>query len=160
VDDQGSKWLAAGIGAVSGAAFATAVTLAVVTATAVEQEPEPPSATALSVFERDASTIDDPANLAVPLDEVFRDAEGSYIEDVEDLTLRWVGGPDGYEAYAVRWHEADDYTVCLLVEATDQAIADCTPEADFILNGIRMPAFGLDLKWGPSGTELWVNSLR
>lgn len=142
----------------AGATLATVVTLAVVTATRVEQEPT--AASALSVFERDASGIDDPANLLVPLDEVFRDAEGSYVEDLEDLALRWVGGPDGTDVYAVRFREDDAYTICLIVEAIDQATADCTSEADFALNGIRLPAFGLDLKWGPSGTEVWVNSLR
>lgn len=152
-----SRWVAAGAGALGGAALATAVTFAVVAPSSPGDDPEP--ATALAVFERDPLGIDDPSNLLFPLDNLLRDAEGSILQDVEDLTLRWVGAPSGHDVYAVRWHEGDVYTICLIVEATDQAGAACTPEADFVVNGLRMSAVGLDLKWGPSGTEVWVTSV-
>jgi hypothetical protein len=152
-----SRWMATGAGALVGAAIATAVTLAVVASNGPVDEPEP--ASALAVFERDALGIDDPSNLLFPIDDLLRDAEGSILDEVEDLTLRWVGSPSGHDVYAVRWHVGDAYTICLIVEGTDQAGAACTSEIDFVTHGIRISSAGLDVKWGPSGTEVWVTSV-
>jgi hypothetical protein len=151
-------WLAAAAGGVVGAVIATVVTLAIVASEDSAPEPEP--TTALTVFEREASAIDDPTNLLVPLDGVFRDAEGSTLGDVEDLTLRWVGAPAGHDVYAVRWHRGDVYTVCLIVESTEVATSGCVPEVEFVETGLQISAFGIDLKWGPADPAVWVNSLR
>jgi hypothetical protein len=151
-------WLAAGAGGAVGAVIATAVTLAIVASG--DRAPETEPATALAVFEREASAIDDPTNLIAPLDEFFRDAEGSTLGDVEDLTLRWVGAPAGNDVYAVRWHRAGVYTVCLIVESAPTGVTECMPEVLFVETGLNVSAFGVDLKWGPSDPAVWVNSLR
>jgi hypothetical protein len=155
-----SRWPAAGLGALGGAAVATVVTLAVTSALAPQPEPEPETAAALSVFEREALTIDDPDNLAFPLDTLFRDAEGSVLEDVDDVTLRWVGVADGHEVYAARWDHDGDVAICLILESTDQAAVACTTEVDFIESGIRMSASGVEVKWGPTDTDVWVTGIR
>lgn len=140
-----------------GAALATAITLTVVSASA----PEPESASALAVFDREPLGIDDPSNLTFPLEEVFRDAEGTLLTDLNDVTLRWVGVADGNEVYAARWNHGEGPRICLIVDSTEHgAGVACTLEADFIGEGLRMGAFGLELKWGPTDTDVWVTTFR
>jgi hypothetical protein len=152
------SWIAAGAGALVGAALATAVTLVAVAPSTPEAEAV--EATALSVFERAALTIDDPDNLASSLHDIFRDAEGSMLESVDDVTLRWVGVAEGNEVYAARWDQGESVAICLIVESSDQANVACTPEADFVDRGIRMSVAGIQMKWGPSDTDVWVTTFR
>jgi hypothetical protein len=151
--------LAAAVGAVIGAVIATAVTLAVVGS----PQPEPEvsaGGSALAVFDRDAGSIDDVSNLKMPLDQLLVDYRGSLIDGADDLALRWVGAPSGHDVYAVRWSDDEGVHVCLIVEAQDGAQRGCISEDEFRAEGIRMSAYGLELKWGPTGTEVWATGLR
>jgi hypothetical protein len=157
---RNSRWLAAGAGAAVGAALASAIALALGAVNAQEPEPKPVLASALSVFDREPLDADDPANLWLSLDQLVVSTGGSTPADVDDLTLRWVGRAAGNDVYAVRWREEDANTICLVVVSADQGGSACTPESDFATNGIRMSALGVEVKWGPSGTEVWVNTFR
>jgi hypothetical protein len=150
---RGALVLAAVAGAVGGAALATAITLSLVNVTPEEQ---PPGASALTVFDRGAGSVDDVSNLEVPLDQLLRDYRGPLLDGARDLALRWVGSPSGHEAYAVRWTNDDGVHVCLIVESSGGAERGCVSEDEFLETGIRMSAYGLDLKWGPIGTEVWA----
>jgi len=153
---RGTLVLAAVAGAVAGAALATAITLSLVNGTPEEQ---PRGASALAVFDRGAVSIDDVSNLEVPLDQLLRDYRGPLLDGARDLALRWVGSPSGHEAYAVRWINDDGVHVCLIVESSGGAERGCVSEDEFLATGIRMSAYGLDLKWGPIGTEVWATGL-
>ncbi|WP_191281942.1 hypothetical protein [Pseudolysinimonas yzui] len=145
------------MGALFGALIGTLVTFAVL----AEDGDQPDGATALVVFDREARSVDDPANLVSPIEDLLRGAEGTLVSPDDRLELRWVGSPEDLEVYAVRWRQDEFVNVCLLVESADgAATAECASESDFAHNGLRMTAFGLDLKWGPTGTEVWVSSFR
>lgn len=153
------RWRAAGVGAAVGALLATSVTLVVVAAST--PEPDPIVASALSVFERDPLPIDDPDNLTIALTELFRDAEGTLLDDLDDVTLRWVGMALESDVYAVRWNQGEAIAICLIVDSPTQgAQVGCTPEPEFIKEGLRMGAFGVELKWGPVDSGVWVRTFR
>jgi hypothetical protein len=153
-----ASWRAAGLGVLAGASLATVVCVAAFPGGT--REPEATDTPALAVFERPARAIDDPLNLTFSLEALFRDAGGSLLEDVDDVTLRWVGVAEGNEVYAARWSRGDSVAICLIVESTDQGAASCTPEADFIDRGIRMSVSGIEMKWGPIDTDVWVTTFR
>lgn len=151
-----SRWLAAGLGAAVGAVLATATTLALVTTST--PQPEPGEASALAVFDREPAQADFPSDLSFWLDGLIVDEDGTPVDDPDDVTLRFVGVAPGNDVYAARVREGDENTICLIVVGTEGAAAACTSEADFVINGVGMEAFGIEVKWGPTGTKVWVHS--
>lgn len=153
-----SRWLAAGLGAAVGAVLATATTLALVTVTSPVREPEEPAASALAVFDREPSQADFPSDLSFSLDGLVMSPDGTTPVDPDDVTLRFVGMAVGNDVYAARLREGDENTICLIVVSTEGAGTACTSEADFAVNGVGVEALGIEVKWGPTGTKVWVHS--
>lgn len=157
-DPSRSRWLAAGLGAAVGAVLAAATTLALVTVSTPQPEPGEPLASALSVFDREPSQADFPSDLSFSLDGLIVSEDGTTLVDPDDVRLRFVGMAAGNDVYAARVREGDESTICLIAVGTEGGGAACTSEADFIINGVGMEAFGIELKWGPTGTKVWVHS--
>lgn len=155
-----SRWLPALLGAAGGALLATAATLTLVAVGTPEPGPqtETTEASSLIVFDRAPRGIDDPATLWVDLEYLVAAPDGSPA-DPDDLTLRWVGMAAGNDVYAVRWDQEDEEsTICLIVVAADHAGSGCSTESEFAAAGLRIGTTGVEVKWGPTGTEVWVNS--
>jgi hypothetical protein len=49
-------------------------------------------------------------------------------------------------------------SVCVVVTSALDEISSCGAESDFADEGIRIMAYGLELRWGPTGSELWANT--
>lgn len=153
-----SRWLAAGLGAAVGAVLATATTLALVTVSTPQPEPGETVASALTVFDREPSQADFPSDLSFWLDGLIVNEDGTTVDDPDDVTLRFVGVAPGSDVYAVRVRDGSEKTICLIVVGTEGAASACTSEADFVINGVGVEAFGIEVKWGPTGTKVWVHS--
>ena len=75
-----------------------------------------------------------------------------------EIDVRWIGAPGGFTTYAVRSSASYATSVCVVVTSALDEISDCVPEGDFADEGIRLMAYGLELRWGPTGEELWANT--
>jgi hypothetical protein len=153
-----SRWLAAGLGAAVGALLATATTLAFVPVSTPQSEPEAPVASALAVFDREPSQADFPSDLSFSLDGLIVSEDGTTLVDPDDVTLRFVGMATGNDVYAARVREGDETTICLIVVSSEGAGTACTSEATFVIHGVGVEALGIEVKWGPTGTKVWVHS--
>ena len=112
----------------------------------------------LAVFDRDPLPHDDPSGSDTAIARLLADTAGGPTADGGQLELRWIGAPGGFTTYAARWSTGDSTRVCVVVTSALETASSCVPESDFEVDGIRIMAFGLDLRWGPTGAEVWANS--
>jgi hypothetical protein len=115
-------------------------------------------ASSLAVFDRDPTPLDDPGNRLIVIAELLAAAEEEPSPGARDIEVRWIGAPGGFTTYAARASGLGPSIVCVVVSSALEEISSCVPEDDFEVDGIRIMAFGLDLRWGPTGAEVWANS--
>lgn len=112
----------------------------------------------LAVFDRDPEPRDDPSTSDTAIARLLAESASGRTADGGQLELRWIGAPGGFTTYAARWSVGESSRVCVVVTSTLETASSCVPESDFAADGIRIMAFGLDLRWGPKGAEVWANS--
>ena len=154
--------LALGIGAaVLGGALVGAAIGAVATTTIVTTEDAVANwsgTSSLAVFDREPTSIDDPGDRPVVIDHLLATMPEGPTPGLPEVDVRWIGAPGGFATYAVRSASSYATTVCVVVTSALDEVSDCVPDSEFAEEGIRVLAYGLDLRWGPTGVELWANS--
>ena len=113
---------------------------------------------ALAVFDRDPAPFDDPGERLTVVDHLLASMPEGPTPGLPDVDVRWIGAPGGFATYAVLSSASYETVVCVVVTSALDEVSSCVPESDFAYDGIRVLAYGLDLRWGPTGTELWANT--
>jgi hypothetical protein len=112
----------------------------------------------LAVFDRELTTLDDPGERLTVVEHLLATMPEGPTPGLPDVDVRWIGAPGGFATYAVRSSASYATSVCVVVTSALDEISTCVPESDFADQGVRVMAYGLDLRWGPTGTELWANT--
>jgi len=112
----------------------------------------------LAVFDRDPRSFDDPGDRLSVVDHLLATMPEGPTPGLPEVDVRWIGAPGGFATYAVRSVSSYASTVCVVVTSALEEISACVPQDDFAEDGIRVMGFGLDLRWGPTGPEVWANS--
>jgi hypothetical protein len=144
-----------------GGALTGAVVGVLVTGTAVpvaEVSGNWSGTSSLGVFDRDPTASDDPDERLSVVDHLLATMPEGPTPGLPEIDVRWIGAPGGFTTYAVRSTASYASSVCVVVTSAADEVSECAPESDFADVGIRIEAFGLDLRWGPTGSELWANS--
>jgi hypothetical protein len=111
--------------------------------------PVDPGPTALAIFDREPTERDDPAQLAMTLDHILPGG-------LKDAELRWLGAVAESEVYVARGSFEGATTICLISAQAESTGGACTEQSDFAFRGLTLGMGGLELRWGPLGTEIWV----
>jgi hypothetical protein len=102
----------------------------------------------LSVFDREATALDDLGGGFSVVD---------WFDDrLTNIDVRWIGSAESSTVYAVRGLDDDVPQVCVIVMRTLEGTSRCVSEARFLADGIQFSGMGLQVRWGPTGTGLWV----
>ncbi|MEO5533704.1 MAG: hypothetical protein ABIR17_01045 [Pseudolysinimonas sp.] len=102
----------------------------------------------LSVFEREATAHDDLGG-GFSVTDWFDDR-------LTDIDVRWIGSDETATVYAVRGMDDGVPQVCVIVMRTLEGTSRCVPETRFLADGVEFSGMGLQVRWGPTGTGLWV----
>jgi hypothetical protein len=113
---------------------------------------------ALAVFDRDPAPFDEPGERLTVVNHLLASMPEGPTPGLPDVDVRWIGAPGGFATYAVLSSASYESVVCVVVTSALDEISACVPDSDFAYDGIRLFAYGLDLRWGPTGTELWANT--
>jgi len=60
------------------------------------------------------------------------------------------------EVYVARGSYEGETMICLISAQTESTGGACTVQPDFAVRGLTLGMGGLELRWGPLGTEIWV----
>jgi len=112
----------------------------------------------LAVFDRDPTPSDDPEERLKLVDHLLATMPEGPTPGLPEVDVRWIGAPGGFTTYAVRSSASYATNVCVVVTSALDEVSSCVPASDFDEEGIRVMAYGLDLRWGPTGAELWANT--
>lgn len=117
----------------------------------VESSTSTDDITALVVFDRAPTDVDDPAALSIPLDQIVP----PYLDD---LDLRRLGEGLGWRAYALRGDTFRMTQICLIVDTGSTVASACASSDDFAERGLVLGTGTGTFRWGPQGTELWIEA--
>lgn len=102
----------------------------------------------LSVFDREATAHDDLGG-GFSITDWFDDR-------LTDIEVRWIGSDETATVYAVRGMDGGVPQVCVIVMRTLEGTSRCVSEVRFLTDGVEFAGMGIQVRWGPTGTGLWV----